>query len=59
MKRGSAPLDGTGHPYELHHPSGSPTDNLVPMTREQHRLGENYKLNHPWLFEGKESSKSQ
>jgi hypothetical protein len=34
---------------EFHHPAGSNRDELVPMTREGHRLGTNYLLNHPWL----------
>ena len=50
MQKGKAPIGIDGFPMELHHPTGSPLDNLIPMTRTEHRLGDNYKLNHPWLF---------
>jgi hypothetical protein len=53
MKKGSAPVGSDGHPMELHHPGGEPNATLVPMTATDHRLGDNYEKNHPWLFEKK------
>jgi len=53
MKQGKPPIGSDGHPMELHH--GTPLseggsnafDNLFPMTREEHRLGPNFRKNHP------------
>jgi len=53
MRNGRAPIGEDGHPMELHHlrplSRGGTNDfrNLRPMTRTDHRLGENYGLNHP------------
>lgn len=50
MRAGRAPIGADGHPMELHHADGTPNGGLSPMTRTDHRLGENYRKNHPWLF---------
>jgi hypothetical protein len=55
MAKGKAPIGSDGFAMELHH--GTPLanggtndfENLRMMTRTEHRLGENYKLNHPNL----------
>ena len=47
MKKGKAPTGSDGHPIELHHDGGNPDSPLVPMTRTEHRLDGNYKVNHP------------
>lgn len=55
MKRGKAAIGADGHPMELHHriplaQGGTNNfDNLAPLTRTEHRLGPNYKRNHPNL----------
>ena len=49
MKAGKAPLGPDGHPMEVHHTDGTPNGGLREMTRTEHRLGENYIKNHPWL----------
>ena len=55
MKQGKAPIGSDGHPMEIHHKNPlanggtNDFDNLIPMTRTQHRLGEQYKINHPGL----------
>ena len=51
MKLGKAPIGNDGFPMELHHPGGDPNATFIPMTRTDHRLGDNYMKNHPWLFE--------
>lgn len=50
MKSGRAPIGSDGKPMELHHEDGSNDSQLVPMTMTDHRGGENYKNNHPWMF---------
>ena len=47
MEEGKAPVGEDGHPMELHHVDRTPEGGLKPMTRTEHRLGENYKKNHP------------
>jgi RHS repeat-associated protein len=47
MKNGKAPTGPDGHPMELHHTDGTPNGGLDPMSRTDHRLGGNYKKNHP------------
>ena len=58
MREGDPPYNhptagSDGHPIELHHDlplsKGGTNDpaNLTPMTRTQHRLGGNMRLNHP------------
>jgi hypothetical protein len=49
MRRARAPIGEDGFPMELHHPEGDPDAPVEPMTRTDHRLGPNYRLNHPWL----------
>ncbi len=55
MRQGRAPLGGDGHPMELHHQiplaegGTNAFSNLRPITRTEHRLGPNYKKNHPNL----------
>ncbi len=55
MKQGKPPIGSDGFPMELHHKvplaegGSNAFDNLVPLTRTEHRLGLNYKLNHPNL----------
>jgi RHS repeat-associated protein len=46
MEKGRAPTGPDGHPMELHHKDQKP-DEVQPMSRTDHRLGENYKKNHP------------
>lgn len=53
MMSGRAPMGNDGFPFELHHPGGNPNATLIPMTRTEHRLGDNYTKNHPWMFEVK------
>ena len=47
MEKGKAPIGADGHPMELHHKDRTMEGGLQPMTRTEHRLGENYKKNHP------------
>jgi RHS repeat-associated protein len=47
MKKGRSPTGSDGHPTELHHVDRTPDGGLETMTRTDHRLGENYKKNHP------------
>jgi RHS repeat-associated protein len=47
MQNGRAPTGSDGHPMELHHNDRTPSGGTTPMTRTDHRLGENYKKNHP------------
>jgi hypothetical protein len=55
MQNGQAPIGSDGFPMEIHHKSplaegGTNTlDNFEFLTRTYHRLGPNYKLNHPNL----------
>jgi hypothetical protein len=55
MKKGSPPIGSDGFPMELHHKVAlaeggtNAFENLVPLTRTEHRLGPSYKLNHPHL----------
>lgn len=53
MMSGRAPMGADGFPMELHHPGGNPNATLVPMTRTEHRIGDNYMKNHPWMFQTK------
>jgi hypothetical protein len=47
MKQGKAPIGPDGHPMELHHVDRTPEGGTKPMSRTEHRLGENYQKNHP------------
>jgi hypothetical protein len=55
MKQGKPPIGSDGFPMELHHKmplaegGTNAFENLVPLTRTEHRLGINFKLNHPDL----------
>jgi hypothetical protein len=55
MLKGNAPYGIDGYPMELHHITplvlGGTNDpsNLKKMTRTEHRLGDNYRLNHPGI----------
>ena len=43
MQKGKPPTGADGHPIELHHVDRTPEGGVQPMTRTDHRLGENYK----------------
>jgi RHS repeat-associated protein len=47
MKDGKAPIGPDGHPMELHHVNRTQSGGVKPMSRTDHRLGPNYKKNHP------------
>jgi len=55
MRKGLAPLGNDGFPMEIHHriPLAEGGSNVMSnfefLTRTLHRLGENYKINHPNL----------
>ena len=55
MSEGKAPIGPDGHPMELHHikelsqGGTNELENLVPMTRTEHRLDGNLSENHPIL----------
>jgi len=46
VRRGLAPIDSKGFPYELHHIGQKPDSTLAILTRSEHRLEENYKIWH-------------
>ncbi len=53
MKQGKGPMGPDGFPMEIHHRvpleqgGSNSADNLIPLSRTDHRLGPNYRLNHP------------
>jgi hypothetical protein len=47
MQRGRPATGPDGYPMELHHVDRTPEGGVVPMSRTDHRLGDNYKKNHP------------
>ncbi len=47
MKTGRAPIGPDGHSMELHHIDRTQNGGLTPMSRTDHRLGGNFKKNHP------------
>ncbi len=47
MENGKSPIGPDGYPTELHHTDRTPEGGVQPMSRTDHRLGENYKKNHP------------
>jgi RHS repeat-associated protein len=47
MKQGNAPTGTDGKPVELHHEGQKPNGPVKEMTRTEHRVGENFKKNHP------------
>jgi hypothetical protein len=55
MGEGKAPIGNGGFPMEPHHKTmlsrggSNDVDNLVGLTRTEHRPGENYAKNHPRL----------
>jgi hypothetical protein len=49
MRRGLSPFGPDRLRMELHHPTGSNEDDVVPMTATDHRLGDNYLRNHQYL----------
>lgn len=49
MQEGRAPIGPDGNPMELHHRAGTSEGPLDPMSRSDHRGGENYRKNHPCL----------
>lgn len=52
--RGKPPTGIDGHPIEIHHAGQQPYGDAEEMTRTDHRLGPNYKKNHP---NGRQDSK--
>jgi len=46
-KRGSPPIGDDGYHVERHHQDQVQDGLIIEMTREDHRLGENYAINHP------------
>lgn len=52
MLEGMPPLDPDGYSYELHHVGQQQNGTLAILTREEHRLGDNYGLWHPDLGPG-------
>jgi hypothetical protein len=51
MNQGKPPIGSDNKPMELHHIGGNNNSPVVPMTREEHRVGDNFITNHPWLRE--------
>ncbi len=49
MRKGKAPIGHDGKPMERHHEDGTHQGPRKPMTQTDHRIGENYLKNHPWL----------
>jgi RHS repeat-associated protein len=55
MRAGRGPIGSDGYRMELHHRTPlanggtNSFDNMQPMTRTDHRLGDNYGINHPGL----------
>lgn len=47
MKRGRAQIGADGYPMEWHHIDGTHEGGVKKMTRTDHRLGDNYRKNHP------------
>jgi hypothetical protein len=47
MAEGKPPIGSDGFPTELHHVDQAPQGDIQPMTRTDHRLGDNYSKNHP------------
>jgi len=52
MLLGQAPLDSTGVAYELHHVGQKVDSTLAILTKEEHRLGDSYKLWHKIVESG-------
>jgi hypothetical protein len=47
MNDGLPPIGPDSYPMELHHVDRTPEGGLDPMSRTDHRLGDNYNKNHP------------
>jgi RHS repeat-associated protein len=47
MRQGKPPIGKDGYPTELHHANRTQRGPLQPLTRTDHRIGPNYKKNHP------------
>ena len=47
MEKGKPPIGPDGHPTELDHTDRTMERGVEMMSRSDHRLGENYKINHP------------
>jgi hypothetical protein len=47
MQRRKAPIGSDGHPMELHHVNQTHEGGVKVMTRTDHRLGTNFRKNHP------------
>lgn len=47
MANGKPPIGSDGYPMELHHVNRTSSGGTEAMTRTEHRLGENFKKNHP------------
>ena len=59
-ERGKAPTSKKdGKPIEIHHDEQSPEGPFYEKTRTDHRLGENYKKNHPHYNEKSKINRSQ
>ncbi len=52
MKQGLSALDSNGVAYEWHHIGQRADSTLALLTKEEHRLGDNYKI---WHIIGEES----
>lgn len=52
MLSGQAPLDPTGAAYELHHVGQKVDSTLAILTKEEHRLGDSYKVWHKIVESG-------
>jgi len=58
-KRGNAPISKKdGKPIEIHHNEQNPNGPFYEKTRTDHRLGENYKKNHPDYNKGSKINRS-
>jgi len=47
MRQGKPPIGSDGYPMELHHTDRTQAGGTEAMTRTEHRLGDNFKKNHP------------
>ncbi len=47
MRKGDAPIGPDGYPMEWHHVDRTPEGGKEAFTRSDHRLGDNYRKNHP------------
>jgi len=54
MNQGKPPIGNDNKPMELHHVGGYDSSPVMPMTQSEHRGGDNFTINHPWLRGGDE-----